>query len=158
MMVKVYGIIGDCPALKLMLNHISHVGYYCCWFCKVEGIHVNGKRQYYYQNNFPVRDSVNFLSDSKRAQYEKSNINGRLGISVLDKVVDIPLPKSIIADYLHVTLLRHGKTICQYLYKKIMKPHQRTALDKKMTKQRFPNFFNRKIRSLSDPYLKYKIS
>lgn len=148
MKVKVYGVIADCPAMSLILNHISHGGYYCCWFCKIEGKHVDKKRQYYYKKNYKIRDVSNFSSDSVTAQRLGTNIEGRLGVSILSDIVDIPLPKSIIADYLHVTLLRHAKTICLYIYKKVMKPKDRLILNEKMVAQRFPHFFQRTIRKL----------
>ena len=40
----IYGVTGDCPALKKILNFIGHNGYDCCWFCYVHGQHVGGKR------------------------------------------------------------------------------------------------------------------
>lgn len=154
MMIKVYGIIADCPAMSLILNHISHVGYYCCWFCKIKGEHVLKKRQYYYEENFLMRDRLDFDFNSRMAQYLQQNINGRLGISILDKIMDIPLPRCIIADYLHVTLLRHTKTICRYIYTNILKPKQRSLLDQRILSQRFPHFFNRTIRTFNDTRVK----
>lgn len=153
-MVKVYGIIADCPAMNSILNHISHNGYYCCWYCKIEGEHVINKRQYYYDENIPVREASDFTVDSRRAQTLQANINGRLGISMLDKILDLPLPKSIIADYLHTTLLGHGKTVCRYIYDNVMTRSERILLDKKMFIQKFPHFFNRTIRTINSSHLK----
>jgi hypothetical protein len=153
-MLKVYALIGDCPALSMALNHNSHGGYYCCWFCKVEGVHVNNKRQYYYDQNTPVRDELNFSLDSRKAEYLQTKIHGRLGVSIFEKILDIPLPKSVIADYLHVTLLCHAKSVCLYLYKKVMKPNQRMQLDQLMSVQQFPHYFSRKLRLLSEGYIK----
>ncbi|CAM4924481.1 unnamed protein product [Rotaria socialis] len=31
--IIVYGLAGDCPAIKLATKHISHQGYICCWLC-----------------------------------------------------------------------------------------------------------------------------
>ncbi|CAF3678584.1 unnamed protein product [Rotaria socialis] len=31
--IIVYGLAGDCPAIKLPTKHISHQGYICCWLC-----------------------------------------------------------------------------------------------------------------------------
>ena len=152
-MVKVYAIIGDTPALNLILNHKGHGGYNCCWYCNIKGTYV-GKMQYYYDENITIRSELDFKNDSKQAQYSKDSVNGRHGVTVLENVVDIPLPRSIIADYLHVTLLGHAKTICLYLYKHYMNPKARNQLDKKISVQRFPHFFNRKIRSFHEPYLK----
>ena len=150
----VYGLIGDIPALNLAVNHNSHVGYYCCWYCKVEGTHVNNKRQYYYDENVALRNEYDFAADSRRAECLKKTVFGRHGISIFDKILDLPLPRSIIADYMHSTLLRHAKAICLYLYKKHMRPADRILFDKKVSTQRFPHFFNRKIRALNESYLK----
>ncbi|CAF4891514.1 unnamed protein product, partial [Rotaria sp. Silwood1] len=99
-------------------------------------------------------DKLDFAFDSRRAHYLRTNVNGRLGLSILDKVLDIPLPNAIVADYLHATLLRHAKTICLYNYNEVMKPQERIMLDKRMSVQRFPHFFNRTIRPLNETHLK----
>jgi hypothetical protein len=154
-MIKVYGIIGDTPALNLVLNHNSHVGYSCCWFCKLVGVHTrHRKRQYYYDKSVALRTECDFAIDSKEAERSNKKVNGRLGISILEKIVDIAFPTSIIADYLHVTLLGHAKKIMLYLYENYMKPIERGRLDKKIYIQRFPHFFARKIRAIDDTHLK----
>jgi hypothetical protein len=153
-MIKIYGVIGDTPALNLILNHNSHVGFNCCWYCQIRGLHINGKRQYYYDENIALRSEYDFATDSRNAQYLKKTTNGRHGISILENIVDIALPRSIIADYLHITLLGHAKTTCLYLYQKYMKPKERILFDKKILAQKFPHFFNRKIRSFNESYLK----
>lgn len=154
MLVKVYGVIADCPAMNLILKHISHTGYYCCWYCKLRGDHVISKRQYYYDENIAIRETTDFALDSRRAQYFQKKVNGRFGISILEKVLDLPLPKSIVADYLHVTLLGHGKTILKYIYNKVMTSKERNLLDKKMLVQKFPHFFHRTIRTINSTHLK----
>jgi hypothetical protein len=154
MMMKVYGVIGDCPALNLVLNHKSHVGYSCCCYCNVHGEHIANTRQYYYDANISHRNKYDFEDDSRRAERLRKAINGRHGVSILTNILDISLPYSIIADYLHVTLLRHGKTICTYLYKKVLTPKKRLQLDEKISMQRFPHFFHRTIRPLNKCFLK----
>ncbi|CAF1583807.1 unnamed protein product [Rotaria magnacalcarata] len=58
--VKVYGCIGDSPALKLMCNMIGHNGYLPCYYCDIKGIHVKKarKRQYPYTPSTKYR-SIN---------------------------------------------------------------------------------------------------
>lgn len=155
-MIKVYGIIADCPAMSSILNHVQHGGYYCCWYCQIKGEHIRElkKRQYYYNEGLLIRDRLDFEYDSLLAQCRQKKINGRFGISILDKIVDIPLPRCIVADYLHVTLLRHSKTILIYIYKNIMNTKGRSLLDQRILRQRFPHFFHRGIRPLSEAYLK----
>jgi hypothetical protein len=115
---------------------------------------VNGKRQYYYDENIALRSERDFAIDSRNAQYFQKATNGRHGISILEKIVDIPLPRCIITDYLHVTLLGHSKTICLYLYKNYLRPKERIQFDKKISLQRFPHFYNRKIRAFHETHLK----
>ena len=53
-----YSIIGDCPALKMILEFIAHNGYFCCFYCfycYIKDVHVGdrgGKRQYYMKMGF----------------------------------------------------------------------------------------------------------
>jgi hypothetical protein len=155
MMLKIYGLIGDCPALSLALNHNSHGGYYCCWYCMVEGNYIDNKVQYNYDKSIKMRDSASFTDHSKQAEQCWKTFFGRLGLSVFQDLVDIPLPKSLITDYMHVSLLGEGKMVCKYLYK-LMKPAQRRQLDQQMHSQKFPHHFNRKIKSFGEGHHKYK--
>jgi hypothetical protein len=77
------------------------------------------------------------------------NIDGHLGTSVLTDILDVPLPHAIMIDYLHVTLLRHTKTMIQELYSRL-KPCQREQVDVRLNQQTFPHFFNRRMRPLKD--------
>ncbi|CAF1205984.1 unnamed protein product [Didymodactylos carnosus] len=43
--IKYYGVIGDCPALKLTLNFIGHIGYYYCFFCFTQGYNIPGRNK-----------------------------------------------------------------------------------------------------------------
>ena len=52
-------------------------------------------------------------------------------------------------DYLHVTLLRQTKTIIQNLYHHLW-PVRREELDVRLKKQRFPRYFNRRMRAFRD--------
>ena len=148
--VLVYGLTGDCPAIKLATKHVNHQGYWCCWFCLTEGIHIGHKRQHYF-NDKPILRSVNEYSHySKEAERLNKNIFGHLGISPLTPIFDIPLPRCIVLDYMHVSLLRHTRTVIQYVYRNYLKPKQRNELDKLFRHQPFPHFFNRKMRPVSD--------
>ncbi|CAF2142004.1 unnamed protein product, partial [Rotaria magnacalcarata] len=33
----IYGLTGDCPAIKLATKHVDHQGYWCCWMCFYKG-------------------------------------------------------------------------------------------------------------------------
>ncbi|CAF4588428.1 unnamed protein product, partial [Didymodactylos carnosus] len=147
--IRFFGITGDCPALKMILNFINHQGYYCCWLCFVRGEHVQNKRQYYYQPPIELRSSQSYNEHGVQAATRHSNVYGHLGISVLKNLLDIPLPQSIIVDYLHVSLLRHAKCILAQLYRKL-KPTERDLLDQRLKEQPFPHYFNRKMRAASN--------
>jgi hypothetical protein len=94
--VRVYGITGDCPALKKILNFIGHNGYHCCWFCYLRGEHLNGKRQYHYRRSVNPRSRQRYREESNKAQRTSARVNGHLGRSIIQDLVDIPLPDSII--------------------------------------------------------------
>lgn len=134
------------------MEFISHVGYYSCFFCYIKGVHVGGrggKRQYYYADRAKLRNVVTYELESDEAERTSSNVFGHLGRSILHDILDVPLPTSIIVDYLHVTLLRHTRAILHQSYMSLT-PFQRSQIDDRLRKQKFPNFFNRKVRALND--------
>ncbi|CAF4250825.1 unnamed protein product [Rotaria socialis] len=130
--IIVYGLAGDCPAIKLATKHISHQGYICCWLCYTHGIH---------------KLNMNFI---QKKQKKQKNIYGHLGRSPFSVVFDIPLPRCIVIDYMHVSLLRHTRTIIQYIYQEILKPKQRDELDDLFRHQAFPHHVNRKMCCVKD--------
>jgi hypothetical protein len=118
----------------------------------LEGVHVGGrggKRQYYCADCTDLREEVTYGSESKEAANNSSNVFGHLGRSILHDNLDVPLPSSIIVDYLYVTLLRHTRAIIHQTYMKLC-PAQRIQLDASLRSQNFPHFFNRKVRAISD--------
>ena len=94
-----------------------------------------------------LRNSTSYLQESIVANDNMANISGHLGVSVLQSILDIALPDSIIIDYLHVTLLGHAKGLILNLYRYIT-PGQRKKLDVKLNEQQFPHYFNRKMRKI----------
>jgi hypothetical protein len=145
--LKIYSVTGDCPALKKILNFIGHGGYFCCWYCYIEGEHIDGKRQYKYQQPINLRNTTDYLRESILANENQKNIYGHLGVSVLQSILDVALPDSIIVDYLHITLLGHSKALILNLYNCI-KPAERVELDIKLGDQQFPHYFHRKMRKI----------
>jgi hypothetical protein len=135
--------------LKKILNFIGHGGYDCCWFCYLHGQHADGKRQYCYERPIRLRGRQMYLQESNEAHRTQSRVNGHLGKSIIQDLVDVPLPDSIVIDYLHVTLLGHVKTISVAIYRQLT-PLQRSILDGQLKKQQFPHFFNRKIRPFTE--------
>lgn len=147
--LKIYGITGDCPALKKILNFIGHGGYDCCWFCYIHGQYINGKLQYCYEQQVILRNARQYLFESNEAHRTQTRVNGHLGKSILQHVIDIPLPHSILIDYSHATLLGHVKSIVLNVYHRL-KPFQRSTLDNQLKRQKFPHFFNRKLRPIGE--------
>ncbi|CAF0969981.1 unnamed protein product [Rotaria sordida] len=147
--LKIYSVTGDCPALRLALNFIGHGGYFCCWYCYIEGEHIGTKRQYKYEQSMILRRSSAYFQESLLAHNNKKNVFGHLGVTVLQPILDIALPNSIMVDYLHISLLGHAKALILDLYRCI-KPSERTELDTKLYEQRFPHYFNRKMRKIEN--------
>ena len=147
--MKIFGITGDCPALKLVLNFVGHGGYWCCWLCYLKGVHDGGKRQYRCELPIEYRTSSLFMKKSLQAERENRPVLGHYGVSPLHKILDVPLPQSIIIDYLHATLLGHAKAITLAIYNQL-KPGQRSRVDVELKNQSFPHFFNRKMRAIGD--------
>ena len=147
--LKFLAITGDSPALKLALNFVGHGGYWCCWLCYLKGVHVAGKRQYYYEMPINHRNAREYLQESIQAEKEGRDIFGHRGVSLIHKILDIPLPQSVIIDYLHSTLLGHAKAVILDIYKKL-KPAEREAIDPKLKNQACPHFFNRKMKPISE--------
>ncbi|CAF1241007.1 unnamed protein product [Rotaria sordida] len=147
--IKFLSITGDSPALSKILNFIGHGGYYCCNFCYVRGIDIGRKRQYFYGKKIFLRHMEKYYKQSKQAETTKENIHGHKGISILQDILDIPLPHAILIDYQHVTLLRHTKTVLRAIYKQL-KPSDRERFDNKLKYQSFPHFFNRQMKPFKE--------
>ncbi|CAF2117764.1 unnamed protein product [Rotaria magnacalcarata] len=147
--LKVLGITGDSPALKIALNFISHNGYYCCYFCYLRGIHQKQKRQYPYECLHQMRTVNSFAQDATAAEQLNRNEKGHLGVSIFSNIVDINFPYGIIVDYAHVSLLRHSKSIFIELYRRLT-PYVRNIVDRALIHQPFPHFFHRQMRPFND--------
>lgn len=144
--LKIYGITGDCPALKSICNFIGHNGYYCCYFCFVKGQHINRKRQYQYEP-LNMRTEDHYSKASMEAERTQTNVFGHLGESVLLCILDTPFPQCIVLDYLHVTLLGHAKNIILSIYRQL-RPVQRDQFNAQVKNQNFPRKSNILIHSL----------
>lgn len=132
----ILAITGDCPALSLMCRFVNHNGYFSCWLCSIRGEHICNKRQYPYEE--PILRTVELFERlSVKAEQSKKNIYGHFGRSIIANLLDVPLPKGILVDYLHVTLLGHAKTIIIYIYER-MRPAQREQMNVYLKQQKFP--------------------
>ena len=147
--LKICGITGDRPALKKILNFVGHGGYDCCWFCYLHRQHKDGKRQYPYKRSIKLRSTQMYLHESNEAHRTQSRVNGHLGKGVIENLLDVSLPDSIIIDYLHVTLLGHVKVISMAIYHELT-PLQHLSLNNQLKRQRFPHFFDRSIRPFNE--------
>ena len=113
--IHVYGLSGDCPAIKLATKHVNHQGYWCCWFCYKRGAHIDNKRQYYFEKRLILRSTTEYAHYSREAERSNKNIFGHLGVSPLSLILDISLPRCLVIDYMHVSLLRHTRTVLFYM-------------------------------------------
>jgi hypothetical protein len=114
----------------------------------LRGVHRNNKRQFPYDPAIAARTPNEFAIDSQIA-LTSGNERGHLGPSVLLNTLDCELPYSILIDYAHTTLLRHGKLILSEIYSRL-RPADRAELDEQLASQAFPHFFHRKLHRLSD--------
>ena len=134
-----------------MANMIGHNGYYPCFYCHIKGEHVRqaSKRQYQYEVPIHYRTIKSFSINSKQAQPNNKNVFGHLGTSILDDILDIPLPHGLIVDYSHVSLLRHFRDIVKTISLSLA-PAIRENVDISLGAQVFPHFFNRRLRGVAD--------
>ena len=117
--------------------------------CHLRGVHDNGKRQYRYEASIEYRSTRLYSKQSSQAEREGRSIFGHHGVSPLHTILDNPLPRSIIIDYMHATLLGHGKRMILTIYDQV-KPSQRSMIDFQLKNQPCPHFFNRRMRAISD--------
>jgi len=77
--IKFLSITGDSPALRNILNFVGHGGYYCCNFCYTRGVHIDKKRQYFYEKEISLRHNEKYYKQSEEAEKVKENIYGHKG-------------------------------------------------------------------------------
>ncbi|CAF3931397.1 unnamed protein product [Rotaria sp. Silwood1] len=130
---------------------IGHNGYYPCFYCHIKGEHVRqvSKRQYQYEVPVHYRTIKSFSINSKEAQLNNTKVFGHLGTSILDEVFDIPLPRGLIIDYSHVSLLRHFRDVVKTISLSLA-PVIRENIDISLRAQVIHHFFNRKLRGVAD--------
>ncbi|UJR38891.1 hypothetical protein I4U23_031559 [Adineta vaga] len=109
--------------------------------------------QYFYEKKLFLRNPEKYHKQSEDAESSKEIVYGHkgqlFGISILQDILDISLPYSILIDYQHVTLLRHTKTVLNEIYK-LLKPSKREQLNNKLRLQSFPHFFHRKMKPFTE--------
>jgi hypothetical protein len=84
-----------------------------------------------------LRSAEQYSKLSNRAERTKKNVYGHFGKSVIEGLLDVPLPDAIVLDYLHVTLLGHAKVVTLAIYNQL-RPAQRKQLNIDLNKQKFP--------------------
>ncbi|UJR17710.1 hypothetical protein I4U23_004608 [Adineta vaga] len=84
----IFGITGDCPALK--------------------GQHMERKMQFHYEL-IHLRSVEAYSKLSNKSEKTNSDIYGHRGESILIKILDVELPHAIVLDYLHISLLGHDQ-------------------------------------------------
>ena len=109
--------------------------------------HINASIHSNYQLIIARLDRFNRMG--KRQKSKGQNVMGHMGTSVLEHVVDISLLDCVLIDYIHVSLLRHFRDIVRTISRSLS-PETRKNVDKLLRAQRFPHFFNRKMRGIED--------
>lgn len=130
---------------------VGHTGYFCCFYCFEKGFHSREakKRQYPYSASTQQRTSDSFRLHGEQADQSRRNVYGHLGVSVLSENMDVPFPSCVIADYAHVTLLRHFRDVLRSISSSLS-PAIRKQVDSSLRDQLFPHHFNRKLRGIED--------
>ena len=85
---------------------------------------MGNKRQYNFEEAPCMRMVDSYLYESRKADAIGENVKGHLGTSFLYQILDVPLPDSILMDYMHITLLRHTDSVVLQIYQSI-KPKER---------------------------------
>lgn len=101
-----------------------------------------------------MRSINSYRKESKEAEVKGENINGHLGLSFFHEILDIPLPHSILMDYMHVTLLRHTHSVVLQAFESL-EPKIRSKINNQLKFQQFPHTFNRKLKPIKSGYTKY---
>jgi hypothetical protein len=137
--------------MKMMLNMVGHTGYYCCFFCDIRGVHSKEahKRQYPYSLKTQQRTIDSFIIDGQNAEKNEVKVCGHYGTFVLQDIIDVPLPSSVLVDYAHVTLLRHFRDVIKTISSSLS-PSVREQINVSLRTQPFPHHFNRKLRGVDE--------
>ncbi|CAF1315343.1 unnamed protein product [Didymodactylos carnosus] len=106
-----------------------------------------GKMLYPFEQVLVMRDAISFEQFSSEGRPGK-DCYGHFGGAVLFDLFNRQFPECIMIDYLHTTLLRQTKTMLMHLSNNL-RPTERVLLDAQLTEQKFPHFFNRTVRGIS---------
>ena len=130
---------------------VRPIGYYCCFFCYIKGVHSKEahNRQYPCCLQTQQRIQDTFLINGENVEKTSLNIFGHLGVSVLQEVIDISLPSLVLIDYAHVTLLRHFHDVLRTISSSLS-PAIREKIDISLRTQQFPHTFGRKLRGIDE--------
>ncbi|CAF0946406.1 unnamed protein product [Didymodactylos carnosus] len=141
------GLVGDLPALSMILNFKGHTGYYACFFCFTQGEH-DRKMLYPYTRPLQKRSPQDFHRFALKGN-PTNDYYGHYGNSIISNLFEKDLPLAIMIDYLHASLLRQTKTILTHLRDELSKSDLE-ELSILLKNQKFPHTFNRHLPSLSN--------
>lgn len=147
-------LMGDMPALSIMVNFVEPNSFYACMFCHVKGIYNHCGRcvTYPHGDAASLRTTNEFRQCGKLASTENKRPSrdialGRKGISSFENILDVPLPHSIIIDSMHTVFLCHSRKMLIFLNNFIAKPNF-LQISKKLKSIKFIHDILRRPRSL----------
>lgn len=146
-------LMGDMPALSTMVNFVEPASFYACMFCETKGIYNHDGHciVYPYDRDVNLRTAADFKIRSELAASTSGRLNrertvGHKGISVFQRILDVPLPHAIVIDAMHTVFLCHGKKILVRLQYLISKENM-IKLSKKLVSIRYIHDILRRPRS-----------
>ena len=138
-------LMGDMPALSSMVQFVEPNAFYSCMFCNTKGTY---SRQghcvtYPIDNDADLRTSESFRKHSELAEAMQPRIDrertiGHKGLSAFTKLLDVPLPHSVVIDGMHTIFLCHSKKLLIHLQSFISKEN----LDRISSKLRSMNYIH----------------
>ena len=156
-------LMGDMPALSSMVQFVEPQAFYSCMFCNTKGTynHRGHCVTYPIDDDADLRTSESFqrhgeLAASMQPRIDRERTIGLKGVSAFNKILDVPLPHSVVIDSMHTVFLCHSKKLLIHLQSFVSKEN----LLKISMKLRSINYIHdilRRPRSISNVF-KWKAS
>ncbi|CAF1538688.1 unnamed protein product [Adineta ricciae] len=109
-------LMGDMPALSSMVKFVEPNAYYACMFCNTKGIYSNDGHcvTYPFDDEAELRTNEKLeecahLAASMFTRLDRERTKGFKGVSAFSKILDVPLPYSVVIDPMHTVFLCHSK-------------------------------------------------
>ena len=110
------------PALSSMVQFVEPQAFYSCMFCNTKGTynHRGHGVTYPIDDDADLRTSESFqrhgeLAASMQPRIDRERTIGLKGVSAFNKILDVPLPHSVVIDSMHTVFLCHSKKLLIHL-------------------------------------------